>query len=191
MSGPKRNPDRLNTIGVVVVGICTAVLVYVTIVALEAFYVSDSSEIQSQQDYGGQEREEIGHKADEIQHLSDTGPNANGTFHIPIEIALKQIAAVAKSPGADLTHLASPIFPSTKATRNIDGSDLKAATPPAPSSGAPPTDGSAAGSGSASPPPMVPTGTGAGTPKAPGAGVPAAATPAGAGSAAPKRRPSP
>jgi len=32
MSGPKRNPDRLNTIGVVVVGICGAVLVYVTIV---------------------------------------------------------------------------------------------------------------------------------------------------------------
>ena len=29
MSGPKRNPDRLNTIGVVVVGICGAVLVYV------------------------------------------------------------------------------------------------------------------------------------------------------------------
>ena len=42
MSGPKRNPDRLNTIGVVVVGICGAVLVYVTIVALQAFYVNDT-----------------------------------------------------------------------------------------------------------------------------------------------------
>ena len=29
MSGPKRNPDKLNTIGIVVVGICGAVLVYV------------------------------------------------------------------------------------------------------------------------------------------------------------------
>ena len=34
MSGPKRNPDKLNTIGVVVVGICGAVMVYVSIAAL-------------------------------------------------------------------------------------------------------------------------------------------------------------
>ena len=33
--GPHRNPDKLNTIGIVVVGICGAVLVYVTIVALQ------------------------------------------------------------------------------------------------------------------------------------------------------------
>ena len=55
MSGPKRNPDRLNTIGIVVVGLCGAVLVYVTIVALEAFYVNDTSEIQTMADYGGQD----------------------------------------------------------------------------------------------------------------------------------------
>ena len=47
MSGPKRNPDKLNTIGVVVVGICGAVLVYVTIVALQAFYMNDTSETQN------------------------------------------------------------------------------------------------------------------------------------------------
>ena len=47
MSGPKRNPDRLNTIGVVVVGICGAVLVYVSIVALQAFYLNDTAEIQT------------------------------------------------------------------------------------------------------------------------------------------------
>ena len=43
MSGPKRNADKLNTIGVVVVGICGAVLVYVSIVALQAFYMNDTS----------------------------------------------------------------------------------------------------------------------------------------------------
>lgn len=37
MSGPHRNPDKINTIGIVVVGICGAVLVYVSIVALQAF----------------------------------------------------------------------------------------------------------------------------------------------------------
>ena len=55
MSGPKRNPDKLNTIGVVVVGICGAVMVYVTIVALQAFYINDTSEIQTMADYGGQD----------------------------------------------------------------------------------------------------------------------------------------
>ena len=45
MSGPKRNPDKLNTIGIVVVGICGAVLVYVTIVALQAFYVNDTWQV--------------------------------------------------------------------------------------------------------------------------------------------------
>ena len=55
MSGPKRNPDSLNTIGVVVVGICGAVMVYVSITALQAFYMNDTSELQTMQDYGGQD----------------------------------------------------------------------------------------------------------------------------------------
>ena len=55
MSGPKRNPDKLNTIGIVVVGICGAVLVYVTIVASQAFYMNDTSEMQTMADYGGQD----------------------------------------------------------------------------------------------------------------------------------------
>ena len=63
MSGPKRNPDKLNTIGVVVVGICGAVMVYVTIVALQAFYMNDTSEIQTMADYGGQDTTAKAHKA--------------------------------------------------------------------------------------------------------------------------------
>ena len=55
MSGPKRNPDSLNTIGVVVVGICGAVMVYVSITALQAFYMNDTSELQTMADYGGQD----------------------------------------------------------------------------------------------------------------------------------------
>ena len=68
MSGPKRNPDRLNTIGVVVVGICGAVLVYVTITALQAFYMDDTSEIQTMADYGGQDTT---HKSIRSQQLDN------------------------------------------------------------------------------------------------------------------------
>ena len=67
MSGPKRNPDKLNTIGVVVVGLCGAVLVYVTIVALQAFYMNNTSEIQTMADYGGQDMTAKGRRA-EFEH---------------------------------------------------------------------------------------------------------------------------
>ena len=93
MSGPKRNPDKLNTIGVVVVGICGAVLVYVTIVALQAFYMNNTSEIQTMADYGGQDMTAKGRRADEMRNITEAGKNAVGpgqeaTFRIPIKDAL-------------------------------------------------------------------------------------------------------
>src|SRR5205814_7319786 len=75
MSGPKRNPDRLNTIGVVVVGICGAVLVYVTIVALEAFYVNDTSEIQTMADYGGQDINAKSLRTEQLNRINEYGTN--------------------------------------------------------------------------------------------------------------------
>jgi hypothetical protein len=71
MSGPKRNPDSLNTIGVVVVGICGAVMVYVSITALQAFYMNDTSELQTMQDYGGQDTVAKSHKADELRNITE------------------------------------------------------------------------------------------------------------------------
>ena len=55
MSSAPRNPDKLNTIGIVVVGVCGAVLVYVSIVALQAFYMTDTAGVQTMADYGGQD----------------------------------------------------------------------------------------------------------------------------------------
>src|SRR5713226_5379348 len=92
MSGPKRNPDRLNTIGVVVVGICGAVLVYVTIVALEAFYVNDTSEIQTMADYGGQDTSARSLRTEQAKPQ---------TYRIPIDVAMKLVVDGAKAdPGA-------------------------------------------------------------------------------------------
>lgn len=75
MSGPKRNADRFNTIGVAVIGICGAVMVYVTIVALQAFYMDDTSEIQTMADYGGQETAAHSHRADELRNITEPGAN--------------------------------------------------------------------------------------------------------------------
>src|SRR5579871_5870570 len=102
MSGPKRNPDKLNTIGVVVVGVCGAVLVYVTIVALEAFYVNDTSEIQTMRDYGGQDTMAQALRADQLRNLNDhneqngVSPGQPPTFRIRIDDAMKLVVRDAK-----------------------------------------------------------------------------------------------
>src|SRR4051794_15314809 len=89
MSGPKRNPDKLNTIGIVVVGICGAVMVYVSIIALQAFYMNDTSELQHTKDYAGLERTAAGHKADEMRNITEAATNTGApTFRIPIEHAM-------------------------------------------------------------------------------------------------------
>ena len=95
MSGPKRNPDSINTIGIVVVGICGAVMVYVSITALQAFYMNDTSELQTMQDYGGQDTVAKSHKAEEMRNINvpDKG--------IAIDLAM---AAIVKS--ADDAHAA-------------------------------------------------------------------------------------
>jgi len=60
----KRNPDKLNTIGVVVVGICGAVNgVRLPCVALQAFYMNDTADMQANKDYGGMDTTREGHKA--------------------------------------------------------------------------------------------------------------------------------
>ena len=90
MSGPKRNPDKLNTIGVVVVGICGAVLVYVTIVALQAFYMNDT--VRAADDgrtTAARTRTAQGdHKADEHaqhQRVRRSTRRRAQTYRIPIE----------------------------------------------------------------------------------------------------------
>ena len=108
MSGPKRNPDKLNTIGVVVVGICGAVLVYVSIVALQAFYMNDTSEVQTMADYGGQDTAHQSLRATQVNTIEDCGPNARPeagkqqTYRIPIKYAIKLVADGAKVDPSNL-----------------------------------------------------------------------------------------
>jgi hypothetical protein len=165
MSGPKRAPDKLNTIGVVVVGICGAVLVYVTIVALQAYYMNDTSEIQTMADYGGQDTLAKTHKAAEVQNINQNPPvkNAGGTtFQIPIEQAIQGLLRDVKT---DPSHLV-PALPKS-VTPTIE-----------PEFGRPKPLGAAAGSGTTAAP-MAPTGAPGAPAPVPGAG----GLPAGGGSA--------
>lgn len=191
MSGSsKRNPDKLNTIGIVVVGICGAVLVYVTIVALQAFYVNDTSEVQTTADYGGQDTSSKSLRAAQAGSINEYKPNAKPaapkageevkpqTYRMPVEVAMKKIAEEAKaSPG----NLIPTVGPSNKPTvLPVFGRPkaLPAAAPAAPPAPPAPTDGSAAapaaGAGKAvdvTPTPVVPTGAGTGPAPVGGAGA--------------------
>jgi hypothetical protein len=179
MSGPKRNPDKLNTIGIVVVGICGAVLVYVTIVALQAFYMNDTSEVQTMADYGGQDTTAKGHKADELRNITEVGKNPAGpTVHIKIDEAMKLVERDAKDHP---DHLVPALPPSTKPTIEPVFGRPKSlgAAPAAPEGGAGSAAGSGAGSAApaANPAPLEPTGAKGEPQPVPGAGgVPGAAT---------------
>jgi hypothetical protein len=167
MSGPKRNPDKLNTIGIVVVGICGAVLVYVTIVALQAYYANDTSEIQTMADYGGQDTTAKTHKAAELENITVMGPRNGANYRITIDEAMKLVVRDAKNePG----HLIPALPKSDKPTiEPVFGRPKALATPPAA-----PAAGSGAGSGSTALP-LTPTGApGNPQPVAGAGGVPAA-----------------
>src|SRR5204862_442835 len=90
----------------VVVGICGAVLVYVSIVALQAFYMNDTSEVQTMADYGGQDTAHQSLRATQINTIEDCGANLKPeagkaqTYRIPIKYAIKLVAEGAKTdPG--------------------------------------------------------------------------------------------
>jgi hypothetical protein len=186
MSGPKRNPDKLNTIGVVVVGICGAVLVYVTIVALEAFYVNDTSEIQTMADYGGQDTSQQSLRADQLRRIREYGTNPKPaapkageapkpqSYRIPIDVAVKLVVNGAK---VDPSSLIPQVGRSDKSTvLPIFGRPKLIPPPPTPAAPAAPAPAGPAGAGSGSATtlpaaPLAPTGAGTGPMPVGGAGA--------------------
>jgi hypothetical protein len=150
MSGPHRNPDKLNTIGVVVVGICGAVLVYVTILALQAFYVSDTAELQTAQDYGNQDAKLRSIRAEQQRNIKDYALASPTTYHIDIEVAMDKVvhdaqafpSALVPSLGKSIVPTICPEFGRPKKLTDC-GRALGSAATPAPT---PPAQGSNAGS---------------------------------------------
>lgn len=154
MSGPHRNPDKLNTIGIVVVGICGSVLVYVTIVALQAFYQNDTSDVQTMADYGGNDTTARSIKSTQTNEINQFGKNAGAgagappaSYRVPIDLAMKLVVDNAK---VDPSNLVPSQGRSDKASiKPIFGRPQKldtAAPADAGSAAAPADAGSAAGS---------------------------------------------
>ena len=198
MEAAKKNADRLNLVGIVVIGVCGAVLIYVSIVLLQAFYMNDSAEVTTMADYGGQDSEVKSLKATQFNNITQVAHNAPAegkpdTFRIGIEHAMDLVVADAK---VDAANLVPSIGRAEKATiKPIFGRpqklDAAPVNPGAGSDAVAPAAGSgsgsaapAAGSGSGSAAPAAGSGSGSATPAA-GSGSAAPAAGSGAGAAAP------
>src|SRR5688572_22601836 len=99
----KRNADRLNMIGVVVVGICGAVLTYVSIALLQTFYMNDTEQVEDTKSFVGQDSMTRDLRAKQLGAIRPTQGtrNAAGTFVIPIERAMELVVQdFAKDPAA-------------------------------------------------------------------------------------------
>ncbi len=108
MDAPKRNSDRLNTIGIVTVGGVGSALVYLSIVGLQAFYVNDTSRVDEQARFGTQGETRQTLRGEQIGNITEprakgiAGPNNTPVYSIPISDAKALIVRDAKLDAANL-----------------------------------------------------------------------------------------
>ena len=95
-TGP-RGVDKLNILGIVTVGVCGAVLTYVSIVLLEAFYMTETSEIERQRAFEAPASLRNTVKA---AHLTNLNGDKEGT--IAIDRAMELIVAEAANDPSNL-----------------------------------------------------------------------------------------
>jgi translation initiation factor IF-2 len=221
MDGAKKAEDKLNTVGIVTVGICGAVLVYVSIVLLQAFYMNETSAVSQITDNYGAQDELRTLRSAQVASISEYRRGGTPTTAaIPVQRAMELVVNQVKAGNS--SNLVPAVGPSDKATLPavFGRPDPNAAPPaaPAPAAGTPeagapgaaapaagaaapapgaaaPTTGAADGSGAAATVPasgqVVPTATPPGTPPAAPATGGAAAPSAGAGGAPGQPAPSP
>lgn len=184
MSGPQRNPDSINTVGIVVIGICAAVLVYVTITALQAFYMNDTAQVQTMADYGGNDTNVRKVNADARANIAESGTNRDKnnnitSYRIPIKAAMAKVVQEANAGSDKPLDEFIPGIKSNKATAQPQFGrpvmiDAAAGSGSAAGSAAGSDAGSAAGSGSAAAPAEAgsgsATGANASAPQAPTGG---------------------
>jgi hypothetical protein len=136
----KRSSDKLNIIGIVTVGICGAVLTYVSIILLEAFYMGETSQIERQRAFESPSslRETV-----RAAHLTNLDGQREGT--IAIDRAIELVIADGQRDPSSLVPAVGPSRTPTLEARYGRPSAL----PGAPADAPPPADGAAPADGGA------------------------------------------
>ncbi len=184
MSTGKRGSDVLGIVGIVTVGICGAVLTYVSIVALQAVYMNDTSEKHAVSGYKNQASMRTSLKAAQLTTIGEyrgTQAAAGGaaTYKVPIDRAMELVVRDAARDPANLVPGHPSSTPSILPVFGRPQPIPAAPVPPADAPVVPPADGAVVppADGAVVPP------TGAAVPPADGAVVPpadGAAAPTGA-----------
>jgi hypothetical protein len=169
--GEKKNPDKMNVVGVATVGFAGCALVYLSIVGIEALYLNESSRVDEIAKFGKQEETKRTLKSEQVGKITEPRLGtkaANGTqlYTVPIDTAK---ALVLRDVAVDPANLVPAVSRSEFTTIN-------------PVFGRPQTLPSAVPIGQSAPPPPPPVDPAA--VRADGV-VPGAAPPAGATPAAP------
>jgi hypothetical protein len=181
---PRKAPDRVNTFGVVLIGLVAAVLLWVSVVALQAYYYGTAGKLESERGAAGKSREVRDLKAQQRAELAEGKyvDAKKGIVTIPIDDAMKLVLHDAKAGAPSLVPaIGAHDQPTVPA---VSGRPPDNVQPPTAPGGA--TEGVAAPAGGGAAPAPAPA---AGSAPAPAAGstpAPAAgSTPAPAAGSAP------
>src|SRR5688572_23133750 len=105
MSGmPKKNADNVNNFGIVLIGLTSAVLLWVSVVALQAYYGSTAGAVEEERQATNQGGEVRALMAQQTSLLKESHwvDQKKGTVSIPIEAAEALVIAAAQAGAPSL-----------------------------------------------------------------------------------------
>lgn len=159
MSGlPKKATDRVNTYGVVLIGIVSGLLLWVSVVALQAYYNTTSGSVERERGATNKGREVRDLKESQLRALQEAKfvDAKAGTVTIPIESAMSAVLASARSGSPSLVPAIGPHDTPTVPAVWGKPADVPPATP-APDGAAPAPAPALAPAGSTAPPTTPPS----------------------------------
>ena len=142
---PKKAQDRVNTFGVVLIGVVSAVLLWVSVVALQAYYNNTAGSVESERASSGKSREVRDLKAAQVAYLQEgkyVDPR-KGLVTIPLDDAMRLVLRDAKAGEKSLVPaMGAHDQPTVPAVSGRPPDNLP--PPAAPAGGAAPAPGGAA-----------------------------------------------
>ncbi|MEZ4401839.1 MAG: hypothetical protein R3B06_17555 [Kofleriaceae bacterium] len=192
--GEKKNPDKLNTVAIVTVGLTGAALVYLSIIGVETLYLGDAARVNKVAKFGRQGETMVTLRATQVGKVTGNGGHEALTggkgrdgvqlYVVPIEAAMDLVVRDVKVDPANLVPAVSrsefttikPVFgrPQVLSAPQPIGQSAPVVDPAAPVDGAAP-DGAAPADATAPAGATAPVETGAAA--TPPATAPATTTP--------------
>jgi hypothetical protein len=112
--GEKKNPDKLNTVGIVTVGLAGSAMVYLAIIGVQALYQNETSQVDEVAQFGRQADVRNTLKAEQVGYINEprirqgaTGIGGAQLHIIPIEAAKDLVLNDVKVDPANLVPAVS------------------------------------------------------------------------------------